>query len=264
MNNICLTMNMRQTFTTNPLWMKVPASGTQTAATYYTYQNDHLGTPMKLLNQSGVTVWSATYDAFGRATVDPASTVSNNLRFPGQYYDAETGMHYNWMRFYDPTTGRYVTSDPVGLRGGINEYGYVDGNPLSFTDPEGLAPTRNFNGGNAAQRRFANRHQQPNIPRIPIDDNASSAAGYFDDEGEYVCLRWSCPANQYQCSKGDTKRSTDFLPSATDPANPPSGCTCDERRFRLKNEPKIDPYDWLDQMRDARAKTGKPIKWLGK
>jgi len=252
------------TFTTNPLWMKVPASGTQTAATYYTYQNDHLGTPMKLLNQSGVTVWSATYDAFGRATVDPASTVSNNLRFPGQYYDAETGMHYNWMRFYDPTTGRYVTSDPVGLRGGINEYGYVDGNPLSFTDPEGLAPTRNFNGGNAAQRRFANRHQQPNIPRIPIDDNASSAAGYFDDEGEYVCLRWSCPANQYQCSKGDTKRSTDFLPSATDPANPPSGCTCDERRFRLKNEPKIDPYDWLDQMRDARAKTGKPIKWLGK
>ena len=91
MNNICLTMNMRQTFTTNPLWMKVPASGTQTAATYYTYQNDHLGTPMKLLNQSGVTVWSATYDAFGRATVDSTSTVTNNFRYPGQYYDAESG-----------------------------------------------------------------------------------------------------------------------------------------------------------------------------
>ena len=126
------------TFSTNPLWMKVPASGTQTTATYYTYQNDHLGTPMKLLNQSGVTVWSATYDAFGRATVDAASTVTNNFRYPGQYYDAETGLHYNWMRYYDPNTGRYVTSDPIGLRGGINEYTYVNGNTLRWIDPNGL------------------------------------------------------------------------------------------------------------------------------
>jgi len=127
------------TFSTNPLWMKVPASGTQTAATYYTYQNDHLGTPMKLLNQSGVTVWSATYDAFGRATVDSASTVSNNLRYPGQYEDAESGLHYNWNRYYDPQIGRYVTSDPIGLWGGINTYLYGDANPVSKIDPLGLA-----------------------------------------------------------------------------------------------------------------------------
>ena len=125
------------TFSTNPLWMKVPASGTQTAATYYTYQNDHLGTPQKLLNQSGVTVWSATYDGFGRAAVDAASTVTNNLRFPGQYYDAETGLHYNWMRYYDPGTGRYVMWDPIGLLGGINMYTYVQGNALRWIDPRG-------------------------------------------------------------------------------------------------------------------------------
>jgi len=126
------------TFSTNPLWMKVPASGTQTAATYYTYQNDHLGTPMKLLNQSGVTVWSATYDAFGRATVDAASTVTNNLRLPGQYYDAESGLHYNWNRYYEPSTGRYVTSDPIGLLGGINIYVYVRGNSIRWSDSMGL------------------------------------------------------------------------------------------------------------------------------
>jgi len=127
------------TFSTNPLWMKIPASGTQTAATYYTYQNDHLGTPQKLLNQSGITVWSATYDGFGKATVDAASTVSNNLRYPGQYYDAETGLHYNWMRYYDPNTGRYVTWDPIGLAGGINFYVYVYGNPSRWMDSNGLA-----------------------------------------------------------------------------------------------------------------------------
>ena len=126
------------TFSTNPLWMKVPASGTQTAATYYTYQNDHLGTPQKLLNQSGITVWSATYDAFGRATVDPSSTVSNSLRYPGQYADAETGMHYNWMRYYDPNTGRYSTSDPIGLMGGMNIYTYVSGNSMRWIDSRGL------------------------------------------------------------------------------------------------------------------------------
>ncbi|MEO6976677.1 MAG: RHS repeat-associated core domain-containing protein, partial [Gallionella sp.] len=119
------------TYTTNPLWLK-------TGTAYYTYQNDHLGTPMKLLSQSGAVVWSATYDAFGKATVNPASTVTNNLRLPGQYYDQETGLHYNWMRYYDPGTGRYVTSDPIGLLGGINMYAYLDGNPLNSIDPFGL------------------------------------------------------------------------------------------------------------------------------
>ena len=65
----------------------------------------------------------------------------DNLRFPGQYYDAETGLHYNWHRYYDPATGRYLTPDPIGLAGGINLYSYAKSNPLRWVDPLGLDAT---------------------------------------------------------------------------------------------------------------------------
>ncbi len=74
---------------------------------------------------------------FGEARVLVADVV-NNLRFPGQYYDSETGFHYNWHRYYDPDSGRYLTPDPIGLEGGLNLYVYVDGNPVNWIDPYGL------------------------------------------------------------------------------------------------------------------------------
>ena len=118
------------TWTTDPLFQK-------TGSNYYWYQNDHLGTVQNMIDTSGVVVWAATYDVFGRANVTVA-TIENSLRFPGQKYDPETGLQYNWNRFYDPKIGRYLTPDPIGLEGGINFFLYAGSNPTNFIDPLGL------------------------------------------------------------------------------------------------------------------------------
>ena len=119
------------TWTTDPLWLKEGGD-------YYWYQNDHLGTPQKLIDITGTVVWAAQYTAFGEAQIQ-VETVTNNLRFPGQYYDAETGLYYNYQRFYDPQIGRYTQVDPIGFDGGdVNLYVYVGNNSVNGMDAYGL------------------------------------------------------------------------------------------------------------------------------
>lgn len=119
---------------------------------------DHLGTPRELTDNDGHLVWSASYKAWGatatietpprRQQVQEGSAlrelwqeqhdpVVQNLRFQGQYFDAETGLHYNRFRYYDPDIGRFVSQDPIGLAGGHNSYQYAP-NPLAIIDPLGL------------------------------------------------------------------------------------------------------------------------------
>lgn len=111
----------------------------QTVTEVLTYlHTDHLNTPRMATNSSGAVVWRWEGDAFGVA--QPNSTITINLRFPGQYFDQETELHYNWNRYYNPSTGRYITGDPIGLNGGLNSYIYAKSNPLRFADPKGLNP----------------------------------------------------------------------------------------------------------------------------
>ena len=112
--------------------------------TYYWYRTDRLGIPHTLVESNGTVVWSGTYDAFGNCVVDAASTLVSNLRLPGQYYDAETGLYYNLNRYYDPKTGRYLQPDPAG--DGLNPYTYVGANPVNAIDPNGLCAARMATG----------------------------------------------------------------------------------------------------------------------
>ncbi|QKQ27823.1 RHS repeat domain-containing protein [Candidatus Reidiella endopervernicosa] len=109
----------------------------------YPVHTDHLGAPRVITDASGGIVWQWVSDPFGTtiANSDPDGDGQHfvySLRFPGQYYDAETGRHYNYFRDYDPNTGRYIQSDPIGLEGGLNTYLYSNANPINYFDLFGL------------------------------------------------------------------------------------------------------------------------------
>ncbi|WP_321788560.1 RHS repeat-associated core domain-containing protein [Paraburkholderia sp. J94] len=111
-----------------------------TALAYY--HCDQIGTPRELTDASGEVAWNAYYQAWGKAheAISEAARkagITNPLRFAGQYFDRETGLHYNRHRYYDPGTGRFVSKDPIGLAGGINVYAYAP-NPTGWVDPFGL------------------------------------------------------------------------------------------------------------------------------
>jgi len=109
-------------FTTGTLFVKTRNSNGQDSFAYL--HHDHLGTPIAASDKQGRLVWAARYTPFGQASlITPAPTpelptIALNLRLPGQYFDPETGLHYNWNRYYDPSTGRYTQEDPIGLKGG--------------------------------------------------------------------------------------------------------------------------------------------------
>ena len=99
-------------------------TGSQTAALTYLH-TDHLGRPVIGTSADGAIIWDGGITTpFGEA-VSTAGAFTQNLMFPGQYADEETGLSYNWHRTYDPALGRYLQADPIGLAGGLNRYAYV-------------------------------------------------------------------------------------------------------------------------------------------
>jgi RHS repeat-associated protein len=101
----------------------------------YFVRSDHIGRPVFATSDTGTVVWTASYLPFGGVRV--ATGTPTSLRFPGQWFQAENGLHQNWMRDYDPTTGRYLQADPLGLIDGASVYGYARQSPGMYVDPRG-------------------------------------------------------------------------------------------------------------------------------
>ena len=104
------------------------------------YHNDHLGTPQVVTNAKGAVLWEARYKAYGNVMHFESDIIDNPIRFQGQYYDSETGLHYNRNRYYHPIIGRFIHQDPMGLADGKNQYEYAL-NPITWVDPLGLSCT---------------------------------------------------------------------------------------------------------------------------
>jgi RHS repeat-associated protein len=252
--------------------------------TTYAVHSDHLNTPRKLTDATGQAVWQWGYSAFGEdkptlaknrfanleVTPNPGTTniaeVKFNLRYPGQYADEESGLFYNYFRSYDARLGRYSQPDPIGLDGGWNRFGYVDANPLGFTDPEGLRNLRQATpGGNAYNRRQWERHgpgsiqtPQSNLPRSAAYEAGANMTqtpnpAYPGAPLDLPCVQWDCSSGSV-CRPNDIKSSTDFLPPARSTADAPAGCRCisagRDPAFQLPYDPSIDPYSNAKDVKD--------------
>jgi RHS repeat-associated protein len=161
---------------------KYNSTGAITSTGKYYLHSDHLNTPRLATNQAQALLWSWDSDAFGLGT--PNTDVDGDgvsldipLRFPGQVFEAYSNLNYNYFRDYDPNTGRYVQSDPIGLDGGLNTYGYVGANPIIYIDEFGLSKTNGKHANKSSPMNVGdlNKNSSPSDVEKAIRD--AEAAG---------------------------------------------------------------------------------------
>jgi len=163
---------------------------------------DHLGTPRAVTTTAGTTIWAWPWlrNPFGEQPAS-GSAYTLNLRYPGQYYDQETGLNYNYFRDYEAGTGRYIESDPIGLEGGISTYTYIESDPLNGLDAEGLSSVPvGCNGGchSPAPGLPPGPSPFPQSPGAPgslsmPDGIAGALGGLMFDTMQRMCKDKECP-----------------------------------------------------------------------
>ncbi|SDO69144.1 RHS repeat-associated core domain-containing protein [Pseudomonas arsenicoxydans] len=209
-------------------------------ATPFYYQLDHLGTPQELTDYSGEIMWSAKYRAYGNLAALDVAEIDNPLRFQGQYFDAETGLHYNRHRYYNPGTGRFLTPDPIKLAGGLNNYQYVP-NPTGWVDPLGLNGCPGAGGSQDPTVNPAGKAKvdtkEPPVPDIPWSSpTVKRASDALDRGATSVTVNSRAEAEELFLGKyvGEGYRNAEEFNSATA-----------KTHFRKVRNPE-DYYHWDD------------------
>ena len=203
-------------------------------------------------------VWDAYVEPYGQAKVFGTPSAGLNIRLPGQFLEAESGgLHQNWFRNYDPTLGRYVEADPLGIDAGQNPYGYVDGDPLDASDPQGLVELNLFNrkgkGDNPTLHRNANSyngrgyevagHGAPNLLIGPDGKSISAAAlaGMISRDPRYTP---GSPVTLYSCRIGQSaKDGRNFGQSLANALGAPVIASSNYTFIGYRTKPVVVPKD---------------------
>jgi RHS repeat-associated protein len=239
---------------------------------------DNLNTPPLASSQSQQLLWSWNSDAFGVGA--PNQDVDGDgvqtdipLRFPGQIADAHSALYYNYFRDYDPETGRYVESDPIGLAGGLNTYGYVKGNPVKYTDPTGeiLQGVAGAGTGTAVSVGVGVGIGSLYCALNPTHPSCEAARDILERCGDAISNAWG----QFTESRPrEGEPNSDYWPGERE-----DGSTGDGRRFGSDGKPEVDydhshgnhvgsdgeplgdhAHNW-DKQPDGSTKRGQPCRY---
>lgn len=170
----------------------------------YHYHNDHLGTPSELTNRQGEVVWLADYEAWGNTArvvwreerleqLKVSAGELQPIRFQGQSFDAETGLHYNRFRYYDPDLGMFISRDPIGFLGGFNTFAYAP-NPVMWVNPSGLAVyhtnwAKDYNSGKKQPTGYQVHHIIPQANTVTQEAKKLCATFDVHNKDNLIALR---------------------------------------------------------------------------
>ena len=245
------------------VWLDGVPVAVREGGTNYYVRVDHISRPVFATNSAGTKVWTATYLPFGGVQTTTGSPIT--LRFPGQWFQSENGLHQNWMRDYDPSTGRYLEADPLGLVDGASVYGYVKQNPGRWVDPKGAYTEvvswepRGWGASSFGHASISVNGTSYSFGHggmtVESDQSYFGRNNFRDGFGQPIDLTPKQEAELVQCLKSDQGEYSAIYNNCTDPI---------ERCLAAIGYPIGDstvPMNMLEHLRDSNIPQQSTIVW---